>query len=172
VVDVFEALNDRIRFLYDRDHQLGHSYFLEVTNAAGLRQVLFDRIVPMLQEYFYGAWDKICMVLGCPYDDAGEPKRKDAHLLDSASSGKRYGHPIITAQTFPEVKTLGFDHDDHEDRIDYRLRAKFTDGSLSPEDLHRTFLGMLALDAAAFEQRLVELNKSSQIAPAKVEPSR
>ncbi len=40
VADVFDALNDRIRFLYDRDHQLGHSYFLEITSVGGLRQVL------------------------------------------------------------------------------------------------------------------------------------
>ncbi len=39
VVDVFNALNERIRFLYDRDHQLGHSYFLDVSDAASLRQV-------------------------------------------------------------------------------------------------------------------------------------
>ena len=79
VVGVFEALNDRIRFLDDRDHQLGHSYFLEVTDVASLRQVFLDRIVPMLQEYFYGAWDKICVVLGLrPYNEVGEPKRRDA----------------------------------------------------------------------------------------------
>ena len=46
VVDVFETLNERIRFLYDRDHQLGHSYFLDVTDIESLRQVFVDRILP------------------------------------------------------------------------------------------------------------------------------
>ena len=64
VVALFETLNDRIRFLYDRDHQLGHSYFMDVTNLDSLRQVFVDRVIPLLQEYFYGAWDKICTVLG------------------------------------------------------------------------------------------------------------
>jgi 5-methylcytosine-specific restriction protein B len=154
---VFEALNDRIRFLYDRDHQLGHSYFLEVTDVASLRQVFLDRIVPMLQEYFYGAWDKICVVLGCPYNEVGEPKRRDAHLLDSKSSGKSYAHPIVTARAFPEVKMLGFDHDDYEDRVDYHVRVAFAQGGLAKEDLYRTFLGILAVDAATFDQRLAEL---------------
>jgi 5-methylcytosine-specific restriction endonuclease McrBC GTP-binding regulatory subunit McrB len=143
VVDVFEALNDRIRFLYDRDHQLGHSYFLDVTDAASLRQVFLDRIVPMLQEYFYGAWDKISVVLGCPFNEAGEPKRRDAHLVDAKSTPKSYAHSILTARTFPEVKTLGFDHDDFEDRVDYRVHAGFAGGALSTEDLFRTFLGVL-----------------------------
>jgi 5-methylcytosine-specific restriction endonuclease McrBC GTP-binding regulatory subunit McrB len=156
-VGVFEALNDRIRFLYDRDHQLGHSYFLEVTDAASLQQVFLDRILPMLQEYFYGAWDKICVVLGCPYNEVGEPKRRDPHLLDSKSSGKTYAHPIVTARTFPEAKMLGFDHDDYESRIDYHVRSAFAQGSLSKEDLYRTFLGILAVDAATFDQRLAEL---------------
>ena len=76
VVDVFETLNSRIRFLYDRDHQLGHSYFLDIADVQSLRQVFVDRIIPMLQEYFYGAWDKICVVLGCPYGESGEPRRR------------------------------------------------------------------------------------------------
>ena len=169
VVGVFEALNDRIRFLYDRDHQLGHSYFLDVTDVGSLRQVFLDRIVPMLQEYFYGAWDKICIVLGCPYNEVGEPKRRDAHLLDKKSAGKAYAHSIVTARTFPEVKTLGFDHDDYEDRVDYSVRGAFAQGSLTKEDLCRTFLGMLTLDGATFDQRLVELTGPSEPPPLATE---
>jgi hypothetical protein len=170
VADVFDALNDRIRFLYDRDHQLGHSYLLDVTDVGSLRQIFLDRIVPMLQEYFYGAWDKICIVLGCPYDERGEPRRRDAHLLDPKSSGKMYAQPIVTARTFPEMKTLGFDHDDHEDRVDYRVRGAFAQGNLSSEDLFRTFLAILAVDGATFEQRLADLTAPSQPTPSEPEP--
>jgi 5-methylcytosine-specific restriction endonuclease McrBC GTP-binding regulatory subunit McrB len=169
VAEVFDALNDRIRFLYDRDHQLGHSYFLDVTDVGSLRQVLVDRIVPMLQEYFYGAWDKICIVLGCPYNESGEPKRRDAHLLDATSAGKAYSNPIVTARTFSEVKTLGFDHDDYEDRVDHRVRSAFQQGRLLPDDLYRTFLGVLALDGATFAQRLADLQDSGEVAPTPME---
>lgn len=167
VADVFEALNDRIRFLYDRDHQLGHSYFLDVTDVQSLRQVFVDRVIPMLQEYFYGAWDKICTVVGCPYNDAGEPKRRVPHLLDPKSGGKGYAFPIVTARAFPESRTLGFDHDDYEDRIDYHVRADFGQGRASDEDLYRTFLGTLALDGAGFEMRIADLTKAA--APASLE---
>ena len=169
VAEVFEALNDRIRFLYDRDHQLGHSYFLEISDAGSLRQVFLDRIVPMLQEYFYGAWDKICIVLGCPYDESGAPKRSDVHLLDSAATVKSYANPIITARTFPEVKTLGFDHDDYEDRVDHHVRGAFRQGSLSQDDLYRTFLGVLALDGPTFALRLTELRGEDEVAPTPAE---
>ena len=54
VVDLFNTLNKRIRFLYDRDHQLGHAYFLNVNSLEDLRLVFVDRVIPLLQEYFYG----------------------------------------------------------------------------------------------------------------------
>jgi len=167
VADVFDALNDRIRFLYDRDHQLGHSYFLDISDMESLRRVFLDRVVPMLQEYFYGAWDKICIVLGCPYNEAGEPKRnhkqRDGHLL--ADDGKTYAHPIVTARTFPEVRTLGFDHDDYEDRVDYQVRGAFQQGALPQADLCRTFLGVLSLDGENFAARLSALLGAPAVAP-------
>ena len=156
VVDLFEALNNRIRFLYDRDHQLGHSYFLDAIDPEALRFVFVDRIIPMLQEYFYGAWDKICIVLGCPYSEAGEPKRRDAHLLESASR-KSYALPLVAASAFPEVRTLGFDHDDYEDRVDYRVSVKLQRGELNQKDLFRCYLGVLAIDAETHKRRLSEL---------------
>lgn len=158
VVDLFEAINDRIRFLYDRDHQIGHSYFLEVSDVEALRLTFVDRIIPMLQEYFYGAWDKICIVLGCPYSETGEPKRRENYLADTGSDGLRYTHPMIAARGFSEEKTLGFDHDDYEDRVDYRIRSSFQYGILSPEELYRTFIGVLVNeDAESFDKRLSEL---------------
>ena len=165
VADVFDTLNDRIRFLYDRDHQLGHSYFLDVTDVGSLRQVFLDRVVPMLQEYFYGAWDKICIVLGCPYNESGEPQRnnkqRDSHLL--SVDGKTYANPMVTARAFTEEKTLGFDHDDHEDRVDYEVRGALQRGSLSAEELHRTFLGVLHLDGETFAARLAELQGHASV---------
>lgn len=165
VVDLFETLNERIRFLYDRDHQLGHSYFLEVTDAGSLRRVILDRILPMLQEYFYGSWDKICTVLGCPYSESGSPRRnhkqKDAHLL--TPDGKSYAHPVVNACAFLEVKTLGFNHDDYEDRVDYQVCETFQRGTLSPEAIYRTFLGILTLDGHDFEQRLARLQEPDQV---------
>ena len=170
VVDVFNALNERIRFLYDRDHQLGHSYFLDVTDAASLRQVFLDRIVPMLQEYFYGAWDEIVVVRGIfPYDESGEPRRRDAHLLDKGTSGKTYAYPLVRARRFTEFKTLGFDHDDYEDRVDYGLDGLFQEGRLSAEDLHRVFLGILTLDGSAFDRRLEALVGKAAAAPGEAE---
>ncbi|MFC1609536.1 AAA family ATPase [Myxococcota bacterium] len=77
IAALFEVINQRIEFLYDRDHTLGHSYFLAVENLDDLKTVFVDRVIPMLQEYFYEDWEKVCLVLGCPkpgYGTASNPK--------------------------------------------------------------------------------------------------
>ena len=61
---LLDAMNTRIRFLRDREHQIGHTYFLEVSDLGGLTKVFQNRILPLLQEYFYDDWAKIEAVLG------------------------------------------------------------------------------------------------------------
>lgn len=131
VVDLFDTLNKRIRFLYDRDHQLGHAYFLGVKDLESLRLVFINRVIPLLQEYFYGDWHKICTVLGCPYDEDGEPRRANKY-------------PIVEASKFSEQDTLGFDHDEYEDRVDFSISSAFQNREMSEEHLARTFFGVLS----------------------------
>ena len=155
VVDLMETMNRRIRFLYDRDHQLGHSYFLEATDYEQLRQVFVDRLVPLLQEYFYGAWDKICTVLGCPYDESGKPLRTGPSV-DAGS----YVAPIVVAKVFKEEATLGFDHDDYEDRLDFRVMPDLSSPNSAPNELLKFFLGVLDLGESERSNRLQQLNAS------------
>lgn len=61
---VFEILNRRITVRLDRDHQVGHSYFLEATSMRRLHQALYGRIFPLLQEYFYNDWESLRLILG------------------------------------------------------------------------------------------------------------
>ena len=67
--DIFETLNKRISILLDRDHQIGHSYFMNVTNENDFKKVWFDCIIPLLNEYFYGDWEKLRALLGDAKDD-------------------------------------------------------------------------------------------------------
>ena len=64
VRSIFEIINQRIEVLKDREHQIGHSYFLGVNSEEGLKAVIYDKIIPLLQEYFYGDYEKIQLVLG------------------------------------------------------------------------------------------------------------
>jgi 5-methylcytosine-specific restriction protein B len=59
------ALNQRIEYLIDRDRLLGHAYFLDrdIDGLAGLQSIFAERIIPLLQEYFFDDWQKIALVL-------------------------------------------------------------------------------------------------------------
>lgn len=62
--EVLETINNRIEALLDRDHTIGHSYFLKVNDTASLVHAFKNCIIPLLQEYFYGDYEKINLVLG------------------------------------------------------------------------------------------------------------
>ncbi len=60
---LLEKINERIRVLHDRDHQIGHTYFIGVKKMASLAKTFQNQIIPLLQEYFYDNWEKIDLVL-------------------------------------------------------------------------------------------------------------
>ena len=69
---MLETLNERIEYLYDREHQIGHSYFMECESKDHLNAVMRRDIIPLLAEYFFDDWDKIAYVLGDHPGDARE----------------------------------------------------------------------------------------------------
>ena len=66
---VLQAINDRIRALLGQDRQIGHSYFYDIEASAAdesiqILKALANKIIPLLQEYFYNDVEKIRFVLG------------------------------------------------------------------------------------------------------------
>ena len=60
---LLKVMNDRIRVLLDREHQIGHTYFMGVSEKDSLVAAFKSNIIPLLQEYFYDDWEKIDLVL-------------------------------------------------------------------------------------------------------------
>jgi len=69
ISDLLRAINQRIEVLYDRDHQIGHTYFLPLISTPAeekvekLADIFRHSMLPLLQEYFYDNWEKIDLVL-------------------------------------------------------------------------------------------------------------
>jgi 5-methylcytosine-specific restriction enzyme B len=60
---LFDILNAKITTKLDRDHRLGHSYFLEVFRVAEFRIIWYYQIIPLLMEYFYNDPDSIASII-------------------------------------------------------------------------------------------------------------
>lgn len=63
---MLESINQRIEVLLDRDHTLGHTYFLSLRSGDGLEKlatIFRNQILPLLQEYFFEDWQRIAWVL-------------------------------------------------------------------------------------------------------------
>jgi len=63
---VLQTINDRIEYFIDRDHRIGHAFFM---GEGGLNRLSIDntmrfKVIPLIQEYFFEDWDKVAAVLG------------------------------------------------------------------------------------------------------------
>ena len=62
--ELLKTINERITALIDREHQIGHTYLMEVKTIEDLAKAFQNKIFPLLQEYFFNDWKKIVSVLG------------------------------------------------------------------------------------------------------------
>ncbi|MFW9876469.1 MAG: AAA family ATPase [Candidatus Thorarchaeota archaeon] len=69
-ISALNIINDRIAENYDRDHQIGHSYFISLKDETSideskekLKLIWVSEIIPLLREYFYDSPKKIKSVL-------------------------------------------------------------------------------------------------------------
>ena len=72
---MLKVMNERIEYIYDREHTIGHAVFLELkenNNIDKLENIFKKSVIPLLQEYFYEDYEKIRLILGDNAKDEDE----------------------------------------------------------------------------------------------------
>ncbi len=64
LVQVLTTINQRIEYLIDREHRIGHAFFINCETAEQVHAAMRDKVIPLLQEYFFEDWSRIHAVLG------------------------------------------------------------------------------------------------------------
>uniref|UniRef100_UPI004047C6DB McrB family protein n=1 Tax=Aliarcobacter sp. TaxID=2321116 RepID=UPI004047C6DB len=131
---LLETINKRIEYLYDRDHTIGHAYFMslngieEEDKKAELDNIFRNKIIPLLQEYFYDDWEKIQIVLGDHINQFGSSKKENQKKFYDKNSEKPSinKYRFIQSIEFKEMDVIGFNHEDIEDeQINYKVSEEF-----------------------------------------------
>ena len=87
---MLKVINERIEYLYDREHTIGHAVFLELkenNNIDKLENIFKKSVIPLLQEYFYEDYDKIRIVLGDNAKDEDEQFISAVSILEDVFEG-------------------------------------------------------------------------------------
>lgn len=77
LIQLLETINERIELLIDKDHQIGHSFVINTLTVEELKKVFKNKILPLLEEYFYGDFGKIGLVLGKAFVQSKSNESKD-----------------------------------------------------------------------------------------------
>jgi len=96
--DLLDTINKRIEKLLDKDHQIGHSYFISVASLDDLKLAFKNKIIPLLQEYFFGDYGKIGLVLGKGFVEKVPNESSFADFPD-ADTNDFSERPIFTIKT-------------------------------------------------------------------------
>jgi len=102
---LLNKINERLEKLLDKDHQIGHSYFINVEDLEGLKLAFKNKIIPLLQEYFFGDYGKIGLVLGKGFVEKQEANENIFADFSDADADDFSERPIF------KIKRLTSDYD-------------------------------------------------------------
>lgn len=119
---MLSAINQRVEALYDRDHSIGHAYFSSLSQVpdgderlVALSQIFSNKILPLLEEYFFEDWQKIRLVLAD--NQKPEPARFVVESVDHEEDlarlfGANHGLDAYTTQQRYSVQVASFSNPD------------------------------------------------------------
>ena len=87
---VLSAMNERLEYLVDRDHLIGHAWLMDAETRTDVDLAMRQKIIPLIAEYFYDDWSKVRAVLGGTSHFVDRKPLATPPELDAASGEERY----------------------------------------------------------------------------------
>ena len=109
---LLRRINDRLEYLLDRDHRIGHGYLFHLRTLDDLRRVFAEQIIPLLQEYFFDDFARVAMVLSTEGPRFLSPERLEFSRLfpgrpDDGASSSRDRYLLTPRETWTEDSFIG-----------------------------------------------------------------
>ena len=98
--NVLRAMNERLEYLVDRDHLIGHAWLMEANTRDDVDTAMRRKIIPLIAEYFYDDWSKVRSVLGGTDHFVERQRLGTPPGLESDMGETRYRWSV--RETFPE----------------------------------------------------------------------
>lgn len=104
---LLKKLNDRLTVLKDRDHTIGHAWLWNTTTIDSLRLAFKDKIIPLLQEFFYNDYEKLGLLLGDRFIQTEVTVNNNLFATFERGSGLRnqYANKVVYKITEPSTWT-------------------------------------------------------------------
>lgn len=118
--EILTVINRRIEKLIDKDHKIGHSYFLSISNVQDLKNVFQKNIIPLLQEYFFGDFGKIGLVIGSGFYISKENEINEDNFFAEVEDFDFGG--LYEKKTYDFINVSNMKDDKFKEAIDKLLR--------------------------------------------------
>ncbi len=103
--EVLKHINVRIEKLIDKDHKIGHSYFMKLSSIKNLQNAFKNKLIPLLEEYFYGDFVKIGLILGDNFMQTESKNENIFKTIDTEEDYTDFENRIIYNIVVPQDET-------------------------------------------------------------------
>nr|WP_243832584.1 AAA family ATPase [Campylobacter sp. US33a] len=119
--ELLKAINTRIEYLLDREKTIGHAFFISIDSLEKLKNVFQNKIIPLLQEYFYNNYALIDAVLnnnGMIFEDKKDNKYlQKIKNLDNVDNEKNiYNITSFNDEIWDKPETYQAIYDDEKNK--------------------------------------------------------
>lgn len=109
VVRMLDTINSRVEYFYDREHMIGHAFFMPLATDPSIKMlssIFQTKVLPLLQEYFFEDYEKIRLVLG---DNGKDMSFQFVQAESKKPSAVFFGHPEMDEETIYRINLNAFE---------------------------------------------------------------